>query len=427
MSALPLRRDAVPANPSPAPSAIRSPSAPSSVAAVPLPATDAASLARLTALFAGTAADHDRDGGFPRANFIELQSRGLIGLVVPRALGGGGADLATARRVIAAVAQGEPATALILTMTWLQLQGLGRRDGRWPAALRERVQRDAVERGTLINSLRVEPDLGSPARGGLPATVARRAGDGWRLSGHKLYTTGIEGLGWLAVWGRTDEAAPRVGTFLVPRDAAGVRVIASWDHLGLRASGSHEVVFEDVAIPLDHAVDLRAPADWAADAGGPADIAAHALQQAWMTVLLGALYDGVARAARDWLVDFLSRRAPGSLGAPLASLARVQERVGEIEALLHVNRVLLDRAAQDVDAGRPPAAIDSGLLKHTVTTQAIDVVELALKLTGNHGLSRHNPLERHHRDVLCGRVHTPQDDAVLVAAGRRALQAREAA
>jgi alkylation response protein AidB-like acyl-CoA dehydrogenase len=212
----------------------------------------------------------------------------------------------------------------------------------------------------------VEPDLGSPARGGLPATVARRAGDGWRLSGHKLYTTGIEGLGWLAVWGRTDEAAP-------------------------------------------------------------ADIAAHALQQAWMTVLLGALYDGVARAARDWLVDFLSRRAPGSLGAPLASLARVQERVGEIEALLHVNRVLLDRAAQDVDAGRPPAAIDSGLLKHTVTTQAIDVVELALKLTGNHGLSRHNPLERHHRDVLCGRVHTPQDDAVLVAAGRRALQAREAA
>ena len=425
MSALPLRRDAVPANPSPAPSAIRSPSVPSSVAAVPLPATDAASLARLTALFAGTAADHDRDGGFPRANFIELQSRGLIGLVVPRALGGGGADLATARRVIAAVAQGEPATALILTMTWLQLQGLGRRDGRWPAALRERVQRDAVERGTLINSLRVEPDLGSPARGGLPATVARRAGDGWRLSGHKLYTTGIEGLGWLAVWGRTDEAAPRVGTFLVPREAAGVRVIASWDHLGLRASGSHEVVFEDVAIPLDHAVDLRAPADWTA--GAPGDVAAHALQQAWMTVLLGALYDGVAHAARDWLVDFLNRRAPGSLGAPLASLARVQEALGGIEALLHVNRVLLDRAAQDTDAGRPPSAVDSGLLKHTVTTQAIRAVEAALKLTGNHGLSRGNPLERHHRDVLCGRVHTPQDDAVLIAAGRRALQAREAA
>ncbi len=62
-----------------------------------------------------------------------------------------------------------------------------------------------------------------------------------------------------------------------------------------------------------------------------------------------------------------------------------------------------------------------------MTTQAIRAVEAALKLTGNHGLSRRNPLERHHRDVLCGRVHTPQDDAVLAAAGRRALQAREPA
>lgn len=419
MSALPLRRDAALDDPSP-----------SAVSALPFPApppdTGTAALAGLTALFASTAADHDRDGSFPRANFIELHARGLIGLVAPRALGGGGATLETARRVIAAVAQGEPATALILTMTWLQLQGLGRRDSRWPPALRERVLRDAVAHGALINSLRVEPDLGSPARGGLPATVARRAGDGWRLSGHKLYTTGIEGLTWLAVWGRTDEAEPRVGTFLVPRAAPGVRVIASWDHLGLRASGSHEVVFEDVAIPLDHAVDLRLPAEWASDAGGPADIAAHALQQAWMTVLLGALYDGVARAARDWLVDFLNRRAPGSLGAPLASLARVQEAVGGIEALLHVDRVLLDRAALDADAGRPAPALDSGLLKHTVTTNAIRIVETALGLTGNHGLSRQNPLERHHRDVLCGRVHTPQDDAVLSGAGRRALQAWEA-
>ena len=120
----------------------------------------------------------------------------------------------------------------------------------------------------------------------------------------------------------------------MPRSAPGIRVVASWDHLGLRASGSHEVLFEDVAIPLDHAVDLRAPAEWAPDAGSQTDIDAHATQQAWMVVLLGTLYDAVARAARDWLVGFLNRRAPSALGAPLASLPRVQEHVGEIEALL---------------------------------------------------------------------------------------------
>ncbi|MDM0065504.1 acyl-CoA dehydrogenase family protein [Variovorax sp. J31P207] len=390
------------------------------------PHEDAALLARLSARFAETAADHDRDGSFPRDNFAALHAHGLIAWVAPRVHGGGGASLDAARRVLAAVAYGEPATALILTMTWLQHHAIGRSDSRWPAHLRERVLRDAVRDGALINALRVEPALGSPARGGLPATTARRDGDQWKLGGHKLYTTGIEGLRWLSVWGRTDEPSPRVGVFLVPRDAPGVRVVASWDHLGLRASGSHEVIFEDVAIPLDHAVDLRAPAEWAPDAGSQTDVDAHATQQAWMVVLLGTLYDAVARAARDWLLGFLNQRAPSGLGAPLASLPRVQETVGEIEALLRTNRVLLDEAAAEVDAGHAPSAADSGLLKYTVTTQAIRAVELALQSSGNHGLTRHNPLERHYRDVLCSRIHTPQNDAILVAAGKGALGAATA-
>jgi alkylation response protein AidB-like acyl-CoA dehydrogenase len=407
MSALPLRR---------APAPTETPST-----------ADDALLARLTAQFAATAADHDRSGAFPRENFATLQAHGLVGLVAPAEYGGGGASLATARRVIAAVARGEPATALILTMTYLQHHALTRTDSRWPAALRERVTRDAVAQGALINALRVEPALGSPARGGLPATVARRESEGWKIDGHKLYTTGIEGLSWLSVWARTDEPVPRTGVFLVPRHAPGVRVIASWDHLGLRASGSHEVVFENVAIDLAHAVDLRAPADWAPDAGSQTDIDAHATQQAWMTVLLCSLYDAVAAAARDWLVGFLNARAPGSLGAPLSTLPRVQEHVGEIESLLRTNRVLLDDATAAVDSGHAQPGADSGLLKYTVTGNAVRVVELALQLSGNHGLTRQNPLERHYRDVLCSRIHTPQNDAVLVAAGKRALLASGAA
>lgn len=412
MSALPLRR--TPATPEEAPQ-------------ITTASVDASVLARLSAQFAATAADHDQSGAFPRENFAALQAHGLIGLVAPAEHGGGGATLATARRVISAVARGEPATALILTMTYLQHHVLTRPDSRWPAHLRERVARDAVANGALINALRVEPALGSPARGGLPGTVARRDSGGWKIDGHKLYTTGIEGLSWLAVWARTDETEPRTGVFLVPRNAPGVRVIASWDHLGLRASGSHEVVFENVSIDLDHAVDLRRPVDWAPDAGSQTDIDAHATQQAWMTVLLGSLYDAVATAARDWLVGFLNRRAPGSLGAPLASLPRVQEHVGEIEALLRTNRVLLDDATAAVDRGHAQSAADSGLLKFTVTGNAIRAVELALQLSGNHGLTRQNPLERHYRDVLCSRIHTPQNDAILVGAGKRALAAQGAA
>ncbi|WP_343727338.1 acyl-CoA dehydrogenase family protein [Burkholderia seminalis] len=390
----------------------------------------AALLDRLAPDLAADAARNDADGRFPHENFARLHRAGLIAQVVPREHGGGGATLARASRIVAAVARADPATALVLTMTYLQHRALGRADNRWPAPVRRAVFDSAVAHGALINALRVEPALGSPSRGGLPATIARRDGDGWRLSGHKLYSTGIPALRWLAVWARTDEREPRVGVFLVPRDrdADGerIRVIESWNHLGLRASGSHEVVFDDVRLPADHAVDVRAPGEWAVSAATHADADAQADQQAWMVVLLGSLYDAVARASRDWLVEFATTRAPSGLGAPLATLPRVQEAVGEIEGWLHTNRVLLDDLVARTDAGNAPSVTTSGLVKRAVTEHAIRTVEQALKLSGNHGLSRANPLERHYRDVLCSRVHTPQDDAIAVAAGRAALDAASA-
>lgn len=106
---------------------------------------------------------------------------------------------------------GEPATALIVCMQYLHHLRLAENDA-WHAPLRQQVFHDAVEHGGLINNLRVEPELGSPARGGLPDTVATRRAEGWDISGHKIYTTGIEGLRWLAVWARSDDNPPLVGT-----------------------------------------------------------------------------------------------------------------------------------------------------------------------------------------------------------------------
>lgn len=388
------------------------------------PARLADVLADLSARFAATAADYDVTGRFPHDNFALLHQYGLIAQTVPSSYGGAGAGLAEARRIVAGVAAGDAATALVLTMTYLQHRTIGRADSRWPESVRQQVFRSAVEEGGLVNSLRVEPELGSPARGGLPATVATRVGDRWRLRGHKLYTTGIPALRWLAVWARTHEPEPRVGVFLVPKpqdDTPGIRVVESWNHMGLRASGSHETVFEDVWIPIENAVDIRPPAAWAPVGASQADVDANTDQQAWMVVLIGSLYDAVARAGFEWIRTFLRERAPGSLGKPLATLSRVHESIGEIAALLYANQVLLNDAAARTDAGTPPSATDSGLVKFTVTSNAIRAVELALQLSGNHGLSRGNPLERHYRDVLCSRIHTPQNDSILTAAGRAAL------
>ncbi|MDQ6433895.1 acyl-CoA dehydrogenase family protein [Mesorhizobium sp. LHD-90] len=361
-------------------------------------------------VLARSAAEVDAATDFPRDNFRLLHEAGLLGLTAPVELGGPGVGLADAAEVIRIIARGEPSTALILIMQYINLATLPK--GRWPQHLARRVIGDAIDSGALVNALRVEPELGTPVRGGLPATTARRTADGWSISGRKIYSTGIEGLTWAIVWARTDEAEPRVGAFLVPAGAPGLTVERTWNPLGMRATGSHDAVLDDVRVPLDHAADIRLPSEWDARGEG---------QAAWLGTLPGALYTGVAEAARDWLVGFLKARVPTNLGAPLATVPRIHQAVGEIEELLAVNRRLIRSAARDFDEGRPFSLTEAGLIKVVTTENAIAAVEKALKLTGNHGVSRNNPLERHHRDVLCGRIHSPQEDTVRTGAGKLAL------
>ena len=146
-------------------------------------------------------------------------------------------------------------------------------------------------------------------------------------------------------------------------------------------------------------------------------------QAAWYVLGISALYDGVARAARDWLVTYLTERTPTALGASLSTLPRFQEAVGEIDARLLTNHVLIESAATRTDRCAPPPATESGMIKMTVTTNAIAAVERAVELIGNPALSRANQLERHLRDVLCSRIHTRQNDSILAAAGRAAFKA----
>jgi len=366
----------------------------------------------LAAVFAETAAAYDRAGRLARANFERLHEAGFLRLTVPSALGGDEIGLLETTELLGRIARGDASTALVLAMHLIQTAAISRSD-RWPRDLVQRVAAGSLTGITLLNALRVEPELGTPARGGLPATTARRTDHGWLLSGRKIYSTGSSLLSWGAVWARTDDAEPRVGMFLVPMTSAGIRIVETWDHLGMRATGSHDVLFEDVFLPADHAADVRLPTAW-----GPPD----PVQAGWSILAVSAIYDGIARAARDWFVEHLKGRRPSNLGAPLASLPRFQEAVGEIDGWLAVNRRLIAGAAAELDS--MPArfsAVEAGLIKRTVTANAIKAVERALELSGNRGLDRANPLERHYRDVLCSRIHTPQDDSILLAAGRAAL------
>ncbi|MFD7729431.1 acyl-CoA dehydrogenase family protein [Kitasatospora phosalacinea] len=375
----------------------------------PAPALDG--LPAVTAALAACAAAHDRDAELPLADFELLHGAGLLTATVAARHGGPGAGLADTVRILRALGAGDPAVALVTAMT-LFTHAAEARAPHWPAGPLAELLAGSARRPVLVNALRVEPELGSPVRGGLPATTARRRGDGWELTGRKIYSTGAHLLDWLLVWAATDEERPRVGSFLVRSGSPGLTVEPVWDHLGLRASRSDDVRLDAVPVPGDRVAGL-------APAGG--DGGRDPVGGAWNGLGLAALYLGVAGAARDWLLGFLHERTPSALGAPLASLPRFQAAVGEIETALAGADRLVDALAAAVDAGEPGAAEQAGGAKVLGTRAAIDAVQQAVALVGNHGLTRRHPLERHLRDVLCARVHTPQDDSVLLAAGRAAL------
>jgi alkylation response protein AidB-like acyl-CoA dehydrogenase len=367
-------------------------------------------LADVAAALAKRAEEHDRSAAFPADGIAEVHAAGLLTATVAPQYGGPGAGLGDTVTILRALGRGDPAVALISAMT-LFAHALQAIEPSWPDALYRDALAESAQRPVLINALRVEPELGTPARGGLPATTARRTNDGWSLTGRKIFSTGAEGLTWMNVWARTEDEPARVGGFLVRATSPGIAIERTWDHLGLRASRSDDVIFTGTPVPYEATTGLAEPAP---GQGSP-------VFMAWNALALTALYLGVADAARDWLLQFLAERTPASLGRPLATLPRFQTAAGEIEAALISAGTLVTALAARVDAGDQDAIAQAGVAKLTATRAAIAAVEQAVALVGNNGLTRHHPLERHLRDILCARVHTPQDDSTLTATGRAAL------
>jgi alkylation response protein AidB-like acyl-CoA dehydrogenase len=375
-------------------------------------------LSHVTAALAANAERYDRTAEFPWDSVRAVHDAGLLTLGIGAAYGGHDLSVTDAARVLQALGQGDPSVALLTAMTVLQHVGQARA-GRWPDGLYRKIVAESYERPTLLNAIRAEPELGAPARGGLPATTVTRTAGGWLLNGHKAYGTGAGGLAYHLVWAVTpepDETAgePLIGHVIVPGDTPGITVVRTWDHFGLRASSTHDIVYENVEVPAENFPGVPVSQD--ASASSIATYTGTGLA-------VVALYVGVARAAQEFFLRFANERVPTALGRPIATTERIQGVAGEIEAQLIQAEEVLYGLARRVDEGDPDALRRAGVAKLLITRSAITAVQTALAAIGNPGLTRHNPLERHFRDIQCSRIHPPQDDTALIGAGRRTLAA----
>lgn len=366
---------------------------------------------RLAAQFATRAAEHDRANTFPFENFAELHATGYLALTVPVKYGGGGINQLEFALIQERLARGCGATALAATMH-LSLVGRIGELGLWPEEIFAKLCREIVERGALINSAASEPDMGSPSRGGLPSTTATRTATGWRLNGHKRWTSLAPALSYFLVMATVDDGdTPYRANFLVPGGTPGLRVEETWDNLGMRATASHDVILAEVEV----AADAMLPREGATVPGDG---------QAWGTLGGSAVYLGVAGAARDAAVDYARNRRPNSMAGSIADLQTVQHRVAEIELLLLQARAILFGTAEiwvEHPERRAELPWRLAAAKYLASNNAIRVTDLALRVVGSAGLARDMPLERYFRDVRTGLGQPPMDDVALTTIGRHAL------
>lgn len=378
----------------------------------------------LAAACAARAPEHDRAGSFPHENFADIRKAGLAALTVPTRWGGAGGGVLETVVTLVELGRGDGATALCLS--WhLKLLGKLAETGAWPAAIFERVCRDVAQRGALLNSIASEPATGSPSRGGRPATVATRTEKGWRIDGRKTFSSLAPALDYFVTLcsvadppaAADDQPADERAWFLVPAAAPGLRIVETWDTMGMRASGSHDTVYEGVEVGEDALVEWATPGRTAGAKGG-----------AGWDLATPAVYLGVARAAADFAIGFARRHAPNSLKgqASIGELPHIQALLGEMERHLLTSLTLLYTWADAYDRAPLAQRLTMGPAfagaKSQITNAAIAIVDLAMRVVGGAGLSRKLPLERYYRDVRAGLHHPPMDDTALAILARAALE-----
>ncbi len=374
------------------------------------------------------AAQHDRDGTFPHENFVDIRRVGLPALIVPQEFGGWGANLLEATLTMETLAQGDGSTALSFVMHVQVIGGVAEAfedvaseygGGGWPQPLFAQVCRDAVEQGALINSVATEPTLGSPSRGGLPETTAepvRENGkDAWRVNGLKTFASLSPEMDYFIIPAALQDGSGHVARFVIPAGPH-FEIIETWDSFGMRATGSHDLKIVNARVTDEQMIGRGAPSP---------RTTGKAPANAWFICTVGAVYLGVAQAALDFAADYAAKRVPTALGKPIAELESIQRRLGQAELLLLQARALLYNTARDWDqfeARRDeltPAVIAS---KYTVTNNAIEAVDHAVRVVGGASMSRSMPLERYLRDVRPGLFHPLNDDQALTIFGRNALK-----
>ncbi len=352
------------------------------------------------------AAEMDKTATFRPELVRKMGELGFMGVAIPEQYGGGGMDYRCYALVVEEISAACAATGVIVSahssLCCDPILKFGTEE-------QKRKYLPPLASGQMLGCLALtEPQAGSDA--GSVRTTAVLDGNEWVLNGTKIFITNGGPAGVAVVIASTDRSKKHKGlsAFIVPADAPGYKVAKEEHKLGIRASSTAELVFEDCRIPKDNL--LGAPGDgfkiaMATLDGGRIGIAAQAV--------------GIARAALEHAVQYAQERS--QFGQPIANFQAIQWKLADMATEVDAARLLTWRAAWKKDQG-VRFSREAAMAKLFASDVAMKATREAIQVFGGYGYIDEYPVERFYRDAKITEIYEGTSEVQRIVIARSLLR-----
>ena len=357
---------------------------------------------------APNAAHDDREQTFPQASYDACLEMELPSLQVPEAYGGAGADMVTQAIMAEELARGCASTSVTILISKLgMLPVMNFASEELKQQYLPRIASGEIQASYCLS----EADAGSDVAAMRSRAV--RDGDDYILNGSKYWITNAGVSDTYTVFASTDPAARTHGIscFLVEKGWDGVEFPKHEDKMGLRASPTGEVVFNDVRVPASHRIGNE---------GEGFLIAMHTLDRSRPTI--GAQAVGIAQAAIDYAGQYMKGRV--AFGAPIAQLQGLRFMLADMAIRTEAARALVYRACATIDGGDPDGNLSylGASAKSFASDTAMSVTTDAVQLLGGYGFTKEFPVERFMRDAKITQIYEGTNQVQRVVVSKHLLK-----
>ena len=348
------------------------------------------------------AAEWDRDHTFPAQALKELGELGALGMCVPEEWGGAGMDYMSLVLTLEEIAAGDGATSTIVSVQNSLPCGIINKYG--TDAQKEEWLKPLARGEKLGCFCLTEPHTGSDASA--ITTRADRDGDSFVLNGVKHYITTGKYAQMAIVFAVTDKAAGKKGIscFLVPTATPGYSVARVERKMGQHASDTCQIVFDNCRVPATALLGKE---------GEGYKIALSNLEAGRIGIASQAV--GMARSAYEAAVRYAKDRQ--TFGVPIIEHQAVNFRLADMATQLDAARLMVWRAAQLKDAGKP-CLKEASMAKMFASEVAEKVCSDAIQIHGGCGYTDESPVERIARDVRVCQIYEGANDIQRLVIGR---------